>query len=36
MSNKKQLTDLLQRQGELKTQLAEIEEAWMEVLDQLQ
>ena len=35
-SNKKQLKDLLQRQGELKTQLADIEEAWMEVLEQLQ
>ena len=34
--NKKQLTDLLQRQGELKTQLADIEESWMEVLEQLQ
>ena len=35
-SNKKQLKDLLQRQGELKTQLADSEEAWMEVLEQLQ
>ena len=35
-SNKKRLKDLLQRQGELKTQLADIEEAWMEVLEQLQ
>ena len=35
-TNKKQLKDLLQRQGELKTQLADIEEAWMEVLEQLQ
>jgi len=35
-SNKKQLTDLLQRQGELKIQLADLEEAWMEVLEQLQ
>ena len=35
-SNKKQLTDLLQRQGELKIQLADLEDAWMEVLEQLQ
>ena len=35
-SNKKKLKDLLQRQGELKTQLADIEEAWMEVLERLQ
>ena len=35
-SNKKQLTDLLQRQGELKIQLADLEEAWIEVLEQLQ
>ena len=35
-SNKKQLTDLLQRQGELKIQLANLEEAWIEVLEQLQ
>ncbi len=35
-SNKKQLTNLLQRQGELKIQLADLEEAWIEVLDQLQ
>ena len=35
-SNKKRLKDLLQRQGELKTQLADIEKAWMEVLEQLQ
>ena len=35
-SNKKQLTDLLQQQGELKTRLADIEAAWMEVLEQLQ
>ncbi|MEC8804393.1 MAG: hypothetical protein VXX24_06435, partial [Pseudomonadota bacterium] len=35
-SNKKQLTNLLQRQGELKIQLAGLEEAWIEVLDQLQ
>ena len=35
-SNKKQLKDLLQRQGALKTQLADIEEALMEVLEQLQ
>ena len=36
VSNKKQLTDLLQRQGELKIQLANLEEAWIEVLEQLQ
>ena len=35
-SNKKRLKDLLQRQGELKTQLADIEKAWMEVMEQLQ
>ena len=35
-SNKKQLTDLLQRQGELKIQLADLEEAWIEILEQLQ
>ena len=35
-SNKKRLKDLLQRQSELRTQLADIEKAWMEVLEQLQ
>ena len=35
-SNKKQLTDLLRRQGELKIQLADLEEAWIEVLEELQ
>lgn len=34
--NKKQLKEMLQRQGELKTQMADTEEAWMEVLEELQ
>ncbi len=34
-SNKAKLTDALQRQGDLKSQLATKEEAWMEVLEQL-
>ena len=35
-SNKNQLTEILQRRGELITRMADTEEAWMEVLEQLQ
>ncbi|MCG8415637.1 MAG: ATP-binding cassette domain-containing protein [Pseudomonadales bacterium] len=33
--NKAKLTEILQQQGELKSQLAETEEVWMEVMEQL-
>jgi ATP-binding cassette subfamily F protein 3 len=33
--NKEKLTEALQQQGELKAQLADTEEAWLEVLEQL-
>jgi ATP-binding cassette subfamily F protein 3 len=33
--NKAKLTKALQQQGDLKTELAKTEEAWLEVLEQL-
>jgi ATP-binding cassette subfamily F protein 3 len=34
-ANKAKLTEILQKQGELKSELAEIEEDWMEVMEKL-